>query len=49
VVALAMHTGIAPAAWQAEDPRVLETALHLLAEQNRRDRRHHDDGPQMSG
>jgi len=32
LVALAMRTGIPPAAWLAEDPYILETALELLEE-----------------
>lgn len=34
VIALAINTGIAPAAWAAEDERTLVTAMHLLAAAN---------------
>lgn len=47
MVALAMRTGIPVSVWLAEEDRVLDTALDLLAEDERRASA--VAGPQMSG
>ncbi len=35
VVALALNSGIPVSAWLAEDPRVLDTALTMIAERRK--------------